>query len=142
MIEAPAIRNWDTTEVVRLTANGRMDEAIKLSIPNPRLWSPDQPWLYDVTISLRQRGAIVDRVTSYFGMRKISLGHDANGYARLLLNNKETFHWGLLDQGWWPDGLYAAPTDEALRYDIEMAKNLGFNLVRKHVKVEPDLWYY
>jgi len=142
VIEASAIRNGDTTEGVRLTANGRMDEAIKLSIPNPRLWSPDQPWLYDVTISLGQRGAIVDRVTSYFGMRKISLGHDAHGYARLLLNNKETFHWGLLDQGWWPDGLYAAPTDEALRYDIEVAKKLGFNLLRKHVKVEPERWYY
>ena len=79
---------------------------------------------------------------SYFGMRKISLGKDEKGFTRLMLNNKPYFQFGPLDQGFWPDGIYTAPTDEALRYDIEMTKKLGFNLARKHVKVEPDRWYY
>jgi hypothetical protein len=84
----------------------------------------------------------VDSLKTYFGMRKISLGQDAEGTTRIMLNNEFVFQLGLLDQGWWPDGLYTAPTDEALRYDIEMTKKMGFNLARKHVKVESDRWYY
>src|SRR5512138_1154689 len=85
---------------------------------------------------------MADRVRTYFAMRKISLGKDEKGILRLCLNNKPLFQYGPLDQGWWPDGLYTAPTDEALRYDIEVTKQLGMNLARKHVKVEPDRWYY
>ncbi|MBC7855213.1 MAG: glycoside hydrolase family 2 [Pirellulaceae bacterium] len=111
-------------------------------IPNPRLWSPDSPFLYDVTFTVAVDGKVVDEVRSYFAMRKISLGKDAQGITRILLNNKPLFQFGPLDQGFWPDGLYTAPTDEALRYDLEVTKKLGFNMVRKHVKVEPARWYH
>src|SRR5207237_2677479 len=108
----------------------------------PRLWTPDQPFLYDLHIELRQGGQAVDVVESYFGMRKIDVGKDDKGVTRILFNGKFLFQVGPLDQGFWPDGLYTAPTDEALKYDIEMTKKLGFNMARKHVKVEPDRWYY
>jgi hypothetical protein len=108
-----------------------------------RLWSPDDPYLYDISVSLlNEEGRRVDSVTSYFGMRKIALGSDANGVTRIMFNNKPLFQYGPLDQGWWPDGLYTAPTDEALKYDLEITKKLGFNMVRKHVKVEPARWYH
>jgi len=113
-----------------------------LLIKNPKLWSPQTPHLYTLTASLRVGKSTVDTVSSYFGMRKISLGKDAQGFTRLMLNNKPYFQLGPLDQGFWPDGLYTAPTDEALRYDIEMTRKLGFNMARKHVKIEPDRWYY
>ncbi len=112
---------------------------IEIPIPNPRTWSPDSPFLYDVKVTLPESG---DLVTSYFGMRKISVAPDSAGYLRLQLNNKPIFMFGPLDQGWWPDGLYTAPTDEALRYDIEITKELGFNMARKHIKLEPARWYY
>ena len=102
-------------------------------------WSPDNPVLYELNLRLR---GVKDSVDSYFAMRKISLGKDDEGHLRLLLNNKPLFQFGPLDQGWWPDGLYTAPTDEALKYDIELTKKLGFNMIRKHVKVEPARWYY
>jgi hypothetical protein len=108
-----------------------------LKIPNAKLWSPDAPFLYDLKATYGK-----DVVASYFGMRRISLGKDAKGVPRILLNNESVFQAGPLDQGFWPDGIYTAPTDEALRYDIEATKQLGFNMARKHVKVEPDRWYY
>ncbi|MCF7958945.1 MAG: glycoside hydrolase family 2 [Phycisphaerae bacterium] len=111
-------------------------------ILSPKLWSPDSPNLYDLKVSLKQNGKIIDTVSSYFGMRKIAIGKDKNGHQRLWLNNKVLFQHGPLDQGWWPDGLYTAATDDALRYDIEVTKKLGFNMARKHVKVEPARWYY
>ncbi len=114
----------------------------KIFVPFPKLWSPKSPFLYDVYVELRSGGRTLDEVHSYLGMRKIELRSDANGVNRLFLNNEPLFQYGPLDQGWWPDGLYTAPTDEALRYDIEMAKKLGFNMARKHVKVEPQRWYY
>lgn len=114
------------------------EDGCTIPIPNARLWSPDDPFLYDVTVKLAQG----DRVTSYFGMRSIAIGKGPNGFNRLLLNNEPVFQYGPLDQGWWPDGLYTAPTDEALRFDIEMTKKLGFNMARKHVKVEPARWYH
>jgi hypothetical protein len=113
-----------------------------LVIDQPQLWSPETPFLYDLEVSLETDTGVIDRARSYFGMRKISLGKDAAGVTRLFLNNAELFQFGPLDQGYWPDGLYTAPTDEALRYDIEITKQLGFNMSRKHVKVEPDRWYY
>ncbi|PYJ01653.1 MAG: hypothetical protein DME25_17695 [Verrucomicrobia bacterium] len=113
-----------------------------LPVKNAKLWSPENPHLYDVVVRLNLGSRTIDRVESYFGMRKISLGKDEKGFTRLCLNNKPYFQFGPLDQGFWPDGLYTAPTDEALRYDIEMTKKLGLNLARKHVKIEPDRWYY
>jgi hypothetical protein len=114
----------------------------RIRLPAPKLWSPDSPHLYGLEITLRDGRKTVDRVESYFAMRKVALGKDENGFTRIFLNNKPLFQFGLLDQGFWPDGLYTAPTDEALRYDIEMTKKLGFNLARKHVKIEPERWYY
>jgi Glycosyl hydrolases family 2, sugar binding domain/PA14 domain/Chitobiase/beta-hexosaminidase C-terminal domain/Glycosyl hydrolases family 2/Glycosyl hydrolases family 2, TIM barrel domain len=113
-----------------------------LDIPEPELWSPDNPALYEIKAVLKKGGKVLDEVASYAGMRKISLGKDDRGFLRLCLNNAPLFQLGPLDQGWWPDGLYTAPTDAALRYDIETIKALGMNMLRKHVKVEPDRLYY
>ena len=114
-----------------------------LPIKNARLWTPDAPFLYDLVLSLKNAdGTVVDAVQSYFGMRTIAVGHDAKGNTRPLLNGKPILLPGALDQGYWPDGIYTAPTDEALRYDIEVSKQLGLVAVRKHVKTEPDRWYY
>lgn len=124
------------------SAEAKAGQPIEIKIPNAKLWSPDSPHLYDLAVSLRRGGKPVDDVASYFGMRKIAIGKGDDGFNRIFLNNKPLFQFGPLDQGWWPDGLYTAPTDEALRYDIEMTKKLGFNMARKHVKVEPDRWYY
>lgn len=115
---------------------------MEVHIDNPKFWSPDEPFLYDVEIILSQKGTITDRVKSYAAMRKISYSADKNGIMRLMLNNKPIFQYGPLDQGWWPDGLYTAPTDEALAFDIIKTKEFGFNMIRKHVKVEPARWYY
>jgi beta-galactosidase/beta-glucuronidase len=122
---------------------GSLNNRFFIDLNTPRLWSPNDPFLYDLEVELLDRnGLVIDHVGSYFGMRKISIGRDKDQYVRLLLNNKELFHIGPLDQGWWPDGLYTAPTDEALRYDIQVTKDLGYNMIRKHVKVEPQRWYY
>jgi hypothetical protein len=124
-------------------AKAKVGEQIDLAIDKPKLWSPDSPFLYELKLILKDsKGKQVDAVSSYFGMRKISLDKDKNGITRLLLNNKPLFQYGPLDQGWWPDGLYTAPSDEALRYDIEVLKRIGCNMMRKHVKVEPDRLYY
>jgi hypothetical protein len=124
-------------------ARASLGEPLELVMDKPKLWSPDSPYLYKLkVILLDERGNRLDQVRSYFGMRKISLGKDDKGVTRLLLNNKPLFQYGPLDQGWWPDGLYTAPTDAALRYDIEVLKKLGCNMMRKHVKVEPDRFYY
>lgn len=118
------------------------NEALSLKIDHPHLWSPDHPHLYTIKMSFANpNGKLIDRVESYFGMRKISLG-DHKGVKYLFLNNEPLFHYGTLDQGWWPDGLLTPPSDEAMRYDIEMTKAMGFNMIRKHVKIEPDRWYY
>ena len=112
-----------------------------IPIRNPVLWSPDNPHLYDIEIYIVSNGTIVDKITSYFGLRKISISYTGN-VPRIHLNGRPLFHVGVLDQGYWPDGLYTAPTDEALAYDIDMAKQFGYNLVRKHMKIEPQRWYY
>lgn len=109
----------------------------QIAIPDARLWTPETPFLYDVEVSL---GA--DRVRSYFGMRSFGVGRDESGHARLLLNGEFHLPVGLLDQGYWPDGGYTAPSDEALIFDIELAKRLGFNMLRKHIKIEPLRWYH
>lgn len=122
------------------TAEGTTNAELTLKIPNPKLWSPDSPFLYDVTADAGE-GENQDHVASYFGMRKISLGDD-NGVKKLFLNNHFVFEHGPLDQGFWPDGLYTAPTDDALKSDIAQTKAMGFNMIRKHIKVEPQRWYY
>ena len=129
----------DGTEAVMTGLPGR---PIIMPIENPKLWSPDSPHLYDLRVRLLDDNQAIDEVYSYFGMRKIALGPDSQGITRLMLNGRPLFQIGVLDQGFWPDGLYTAPSDEALRYDIEMLKQLGFNLARKHVKIEPARWYY
>ena len=114
----------------------------KLHIPNAKLWSPDTPTLYTMKISLTQNGKLIDSVESYAAMREVGKVRDANGHLRATLNGEPIFMYGPLDQGWWPDGLYTAPTDEALAWDIELTKRLGFNTIRKHIKVEPARWFY
>lgn len=117
-------------------------QKVILSIPNAEKWSPRHPFLYDLKVTLARKNKPIDEVSSYFGMRKISVGQDQQGIQRMLLNNEFVFQYGPLDQGWWPDGLYTAPTDEALKFDVEKTKEMGFNMIRKHVKVEPARWYY
>jgi hypothetical protein len=137
------------------TARRGITDELEIIIERPKLWSPDEPHLYDLEIMLGREESrkgtagrttvdyvYVDQITTYFAMRKIALQKDENGINRLFLNNKPLFQYGPLDQGWWPDGLYTAPTDEALRYDIEVTKQLGMNMARKHVKIEPARWYY
>jgi len=127
-------------------------EDVVLELDDARLWSPDSPWLYGLEISILRKGKVLDKVEGYTAFRKISKieTHESlatskgvrKGYKRMALNNEPLFQFGPLDQGWWPDGLYTAPTDEALRFDIEKTKEWGFNMIRKHIKVEPARWYY
>jgi len=117
-------------------------EAAILTIPEAKLWSPESPHLYALSIDVVRKGKVIDHVDGYFAMRKISMTPDQQGVQRMMLNNRFLFQYGPLDQGWWPDGLYTAPTDEALKFDIEKTKAMGFNMIRKHVKVEPARWYY
>jgi beta-galactosidase/beta-glucuronidase len=128
----------------KVAASGRSfpGQEIRLHVDNPSLWSPSSPYLYDIKVSLLSQGSVTDEVNSYTAFRKISTKRDASGIMRMQLNNKDLFHYGPLDQGWWPDGLYTAPSDEALLFDIKKTKEWGFNMIRKHVKVEPARWYY
>lgn len=147
-----SVKNQLPGDQIRLTAwDGEQkisellgDAASKMVLPirEAKLWSPSHPFLYQLTIALVRNGKIIDQVKSYFAMRKISLAKDDQGIQRMMLNNQFLFQYGPLDQGWWPDGLYTAPTDEALKFDIEKTKNMGFNMIRKHIKVEPARWYY
>ena len=137
-VEAIAYTNGQEAGRVAGLANAELI----LPVHSPHLWSPEDPFLYDLRVSLTDAGTTVDAVSSYFGMRKIAVRKDTNGVPRMTLNNQFIFQIGALDQGFWPDGIYTAPTDDALRYDIEFLKQAGFNLARKHVKVEPDRWYY
>jgi hypothetical protein len=123
------------------TVSGAVEEELHLVMRNPKLWSPKAPFLYDLAVVLKQGQTVIDQVQSYFGMRKISLG-TVDGVLKMLLNNEFVFQMGPLDQGFWPDGIYRAPTDEALKYDIEQTLAMGFNMTRKHIKVEPARWYY
>ena len=122
---------------------GKFGEELSLKLESPRPWSPEDPFLYSLHLRLLDGSQnTVDEIESYFGMRKFSVAGDDRGMRRLCLNNEPLFQKGLLDQGYWPDGLYTAPTDEALEYDLKAAKKLGFNMIRKHIKVEPARWYY
>ena len=113
-----------------------------LDITDQKLWSPDSPFLYDLNVQIKKGDTVIDEVGSYFGMRKISLAKDDRGIMRIMLNNQFLFQYGTLDQGWWPDGLYTAPGDEALKSDVAVLKTIGMNMLRKHGKVEPARLYY
>lgn len=129
----------------KIVSKGRSinGETVEVAMPvDAILWSPDNPFLYGVDVSVYKGNKLVDYVISYFAMRKFSTAKDENGIVRLMLNNEPIFMFGPLDQGWWCDGLYTAPCDEALAYDIQKTKDFGYNMIRKHVKVEPARWYY
>ena len=117
------------------------NEEVAIPVPNAKLWSPSSPYLYDATVALMQGDKTTDTVSSYFGMRKISLGK-VNGVTKMLLNGKDTFQIGPLDQGYWPESGLTPPTEAAMKNDLEVMKACGFNMVRKHIKVEPARWYY
>jgi hypothetical protein len=121
-------------------ASGSVGSALRIPVPNARLWSPDDPFLYDLRVTLTGAGG-GDTVTGYFGMRSVGKAM-LGGVLQPTLNGKFIFQLGTLDQGYWPDGIYTAPTDEALRFDLEQQKSMGFNMVRKHIKVESARWFY
>lgn len=121
---------------------GKSNAPLPVKLNAPKAWSPDSPTLYDVSIKVWEGKKLIEEVKSYAAYRDIRMAKTADGYQRMFLNGKPLFHYGPLDQGWWPDGLYTAPTDEALLFDIEKTKEMGFNMIRKHVKVEPARWYY
>jgi beta-galactosidase/beta-glucuronidase len=123
------------------TTKGKINEPISLQVKNPKLWSPSSPFLYDLKISIKDSAGNTDEVKSYFGMRSVGIKPYKN-LQRIVLNDEYVFMMGPLDQGFWPDGIYTAPTDEALKWDVEGMKDWGFNMVRKHIKVEPARWFY
>ncbi|HYH66051.1 MAG TPA: glycoside hydrolase family 2 TIM barrel-domain containing protein [Urbifossiella sp.] len=130
-----------------LLATGEAGKAFRFDCGGRALWTPDRPILFPVNVYLAEPGAeratpTSDRVDSYFALRKVSVGKDANGVLRLMLNNQPLFQYGPLDQGWWPDGLLTPPSDEAMRYDVDVLKRMGFNMLRKHIKVEPARFYH
>ena len=141
------LQEGDICKVVLLDEGNVVAESegtsVVLDVPEMKLWSPDSPTLYDLHISIVRNGETLDAVKGYTAMRKISYAKGADGkHFQMLLNNVPLYHFGPLDQGWWPDGLYTAPCDEALMFDIVKAKEMGFNMIRKHVKVEPARWYW
>ncbi len=133
------VKDGQQTIAQAQTTDGK---AAVLKLPGQHLWSPADPFLYSVVVEVAAEAGAADRVESYFGQRKTSIVKDDAGHLRMAHNNEVLFHFGPLDQGWWPDGLYTAPTDEALKFDIEATRDMGFNMIRKHVKVEPARWYY
>jgi hypothetical protein len=139
-LKVEAVASIGGKEVAHVS--GAANTELILNVLNPRLWTPDDPFLYDLKVTLKDGSKVLDTVTSYFGMRKISLRKDERGFTRIAFNDQFEFEIGTLDQGFWPDGIYTAPTDAALRWDIEFCKKAGFNFIRKHVKVEPERWYY
>lgn len=135
------IKIFDKKKMIGMK-EGDPDELLSVNLNNMHLWSPEDPYLYDLQIRIIRKSTVVDHVKGYFGMRKISLGKDEKGITRILLNNKFVFQNGPLDQGFWPDGLYTAPTEQAMIADLDTLKAMGFNMLRKHVKVEPRRFYY
>jgi len=136
----------DKTEFgIKVRATGKPGQPIRMKVENPKLWTPDSPHLYDIEIAFASHArdsALSDQVSTYFAMRKITVGKDDKGITRMMLNGKPVFQVGPLDQGWWPDGLLTPPSDAAMKYDLEVLKKLGFNMLRKHIKVEPARLYY
>jgi beta-galactosidase len=134
-------------ETLRITVldNGKVvgtgDAALSVRIPDAKLWTPKTPHLYDITIELLSGDEVIDRVQSYAAMREIGVFRGPAGHIRMTLNGNVIFHYGPLDQGWWPDGLLTPPSDEAMRFDVDFLKQAGFNMIRKHIKVEPRRFY-
>ena len=145
-VEAEGLAEGDVCKVELYDGQTLVAEAegleAELAVAEPKLWSPDSPFLYDLKFIVLRDGKVMDQAAGYAAMREISVARDENGHKRMLLNGEPLFQYGPLDQGWWPDGLYTAPTDEALAFDIEKTKEFGFNMIRKHVKVEPARWYW
>lgn len=148
-LTAHAARSGLTVEAVAYDGNravgrvvGAAGTPLALPVPKPKLWSPDTPFLYDLRVRLFAGNQRVDEVRSYFGMRTVGKARGADGKLRATLNGKFVFHMSTLDQGFWPDGLNTAPTDAGLKFDLAEHKRLGFNTVRKHIKVEPARWFY
>lgn len=140
--KCPVRVNFKAEDVVVATAVGETLRDIPVHVSVPRLWSPADPYLYDVKIELLDEDKkVVDRIESYAGMRKISV-EVFDKIPRLCLNGEPLYQHGPLDQGYWPDGIFTAPSDDALRWDIENIKDWGFNMIRKHMKIEPQRWYY
>jgi beta-galactosidase/beta-glucuronidase len=137
-VEARARSNGESVS----TGRGTASTPLHLAIPNPKTWSPADPHLYDLNVRLLQGGQTLDRVASYFAMRKFELLRDSGGHLRMALNGEPLFLYGPLDQGYFPDGLYTPPSEEAMLYDIEYTRQIGCNMIRKHIKVEPLRWYY
>jgi beta-galactosidase/beta-glucuronidase len=136
-----AVDSYNGKDIVS-KEEGNANETIHLPVPDPRLWSPADPCLYDLRVRLLAGDRIVDEVTSYFAMRKFGRSRDADGFVRFTLNDQPLFLYGPLDQGYFPDGLYTPPSEQAMVFDIDYAKSIGCNMIRKHVKVEPLRWYY
>lgn len=148
-VDVQAEGDYDEVRVRLLDGGAVVGEGQVIAVSEPKLWSPDSPSLYDLDIALLKKGKVVDQVKGYTALRTIAKVHESrakdrrtNEYTRMLLNGQRLFHFGPLDQGWWPDGLYTAPTDEALKYDILKTKEWGWNMIRKHIKVEPARWYW
>ncbi len=139
-MELEAIASFEGQEVARERITSASD--MLLHISDPKKWHPDHPYLYDLVVRLKVNGVVVDEVGSYFGMRKFGKARDKKGLWRFTLNDEPIFQFGPLDQGYFPEGLYTAPSEEAMLFDIEYAKKIGCNMIRKHVKVEPARWYY
>ena len=147
LLNLTIITNDRQSENVEVVVDNKVVRAVsnkpqQLIIENMKWWSPEDPFLYDIIVRLVSTGKIRDEVQSYFGMRKVEVKKDTSGCYRIFFNNKYVFNLGTLDQGFWPDGIYTAPTDEALAFDIKAIKAMGFNTIRKHIKREPDRWYY
>jgi beta-galactosidase/beta-glucuronidase len=152
ILVTPTVTGATASQQVKVTAwkNGsqiaeqtiKPSETAKLAIPNAELWEPGNPMLYDLKAELVEGKKVIDAVGSYAALREISMAPDNNGIQRMMLNGKFLFQYGPLDQGWWPDGLYTAPSYEAMVYDIKKTQEMGFNMIRKHVKVEPATWYH
>ena len=145
-VEAEGLAEGDVCKVELYDGQTLVAEAegleAELAVAEPKLWSPDSPFLYDLKLTVLRNGKVLDQAQGYTAMREITVARDEAGHKRMLLNGEALFHYGPLDQGWWPDGLYTAPTDEALAFDIEKTKEFGYNMIRKHVKVEPARWYW
>lgn len=142
--DADIVATVQVKENGEVVAEGRSvnNSRVEVAMPDDvKLWSPDSPFLYDLEVTITKEGKIIDKVTGYAAMRKYSIAKDRDGIMRFQLNNKFLFHFGTLDQGWWPDGLYTAPSYEAMIYDIDKQKEWGYNMIRKHIKVEPATWY-
>ena len=147
-IDVNAEGDYDQIKAVLKDGSAVVGDGLQIAVDNPKLWSPSSPNIYGLEISLLKKGKPVDKVEGYTCLRTVSMkkdewaGSHQNAYKRLALNGERIFMFGPLDQGYWPDGIFTAPTDEALKSDIIRTKELGFNMIRKHVKVEPARWYY